>query len=244
VPRCRRPGRRFSVLAGVGAVWESAAARAARPPGGGRPEGVRGNRETGLWGISGFPRCLQLSSSGGRGAVCAVIGAPSAVISAAGTGAVFGGGRNGGLGENLEPGRGFAGPGGFRVSPSAFPDWSLLLSVYLRSRAVVFLTSPSCLVEGVRSGTRRRRGASASAQAGGETGPGTRRTAPARAGGSLYGRYAAGVRGVCVVRRPGAPRGRCGPPRAGAAARSLVACLWCLVSSLNTLLSAETMKII
>jgi hypothetical protein len=30
---------------------------------------------------------------------------------------VFGGGRNRGLGENLEPGRGFAGPGGFRVFP-------------------------------------------------------------------------------------------------------------------------------
>ena len=43
------------------------------------------------------------------------------------------------------------------------------------SRAVVFLTSPTCLVEGVRSGTRRRRGASASAQAGG--GPGRKRGA-------------------------------------------------------------------
>ena len=36
------------------------------------------------------------------------------------------------------------GRGGSGFSPSAFPDWSPLLSVYSRSRAVVFLTSPSC----------------------------------------------------------------------------------------------------
>src|ERR1019366_2473935 len=59
------------------------------------------------------------------------------------------------------------GRGGSGFPPSAFPDWSPLLSVYLCSRAVVFLTSLSLLCEGVRSGTRRRRGASASAQAGG-----------------------------------------------------------------------------
>ena len=77
------------------------------------------------------------------------------------------------------------GRGGSGFSPSAFPDWSPLLSVYSCSRAVVFPTSLSCLVEGVRSGTWRRRGASASAQAGGGTGPETRRIAPARAGGAL-----------------------------------------------------------
>jgi len=37
---------------------------------------------------------------------------------------------------------------GFRFSPSAFPDWSPLLPVYSRSRAVVFLTSPSCSMRG------------------------------------------------------------------------------------------------
>jgi hypothetical protein len=79
------------------------------------------------------------------------------------------------------------GRGGSGFSPSAFPDWSPLLSVYSCSRAVVFPTSLSCLVEGVRSGTRRRRGASASAQAGGEIGPGTRRTALARSNAALYG---------------------------------------------------------
>jgi hypothetical protein len=46
---------------------------------------------------------------------------------------------------------------------------------------------------GIGSGTRRRRGASASAQAAGGTGPGTRRTAPARAGAVLYGQCAKGV---------------------------------------------------
>ncbi len=65
----------------------------------------------------------------------------------------------------------------------AFPDWSSLLSVHSQSRAVVFPTSPTCLVEGVRSGTRRRRGAGTSVQAAG--GPGRERSAQrphARAG--------------------------------------------------------------
>jgi hypothetical protein len=85
-------------------------------------------------------------------------------------------------------GRGVPGsPVRFRIGPP--------LVCLLRSRAVVFLTSPSCLVEGVRSGTRRRRGASASAQAGGGTGPETRPTAPVRAGAALFGRYAGAVRG-------------------------------------------------
>ena len=101
----------------------------------------------------------------------------------------FFGGRQEGSGE---PGTGavfFRGRGGSEF-PSAFPDWSPLLSVYSCSRAIVFLTSLCLLFEGVRSGTRRRRGASASAQAGGGIGPETRRTAPARAGAVLYGRCA------------------------------------------------------
>jgi hypothetical protein len=69
-----------------------------------------------------------------------------------------------GLG-NLEPGPCFPGGGGGSGFPSAFQDWSSLLSVYSWSRAVVFPTSPSLLFEGVRSGTRRRRGPGTSAQA-------------------------------------------------------------------------------
>jgi hypothetical protein len=78
------------------------------------------------------------------------------------------------------------GRGGSGFPPSAFPDWSSLFPVHSQSRAVVFLTLPSCLVEGVRSGTRRRPGASAPAQAAGGIETGTRRTAPARAGTALY----------------------------------------------------------
>ena len=59
------------------------------------------------------------------------------------------------------------GRGRFRVPSVRFPDWSSLLSVYSWSRAVVFPTSATLHCEGLRSGTRRRRGASASAQAGG-----------------------------------------------------------------------------
>ena len=85
------------------------------------------------------------------------------------------GGRSRGLGENLEPGRDFVGPGGFRVLPQCVSGLAPLLSVYSCSRAVVFPTSTTLLFEGLRSGTRRRRGASASAQAGG--GPGRNRGA-------------------------------------------------------------------
>ena len=141
-----------------------------------------------------------------------------AISTVAGCGGVcrcFGGGRNGGLGENLEPGRDFAGPGGFRVFPSAFPDWSPLLSVYSCSRAVVFPTSTTLLFERLRSGTRRRRAASASAQAAGGTGPGTRRTAPTRAGAALYGACAVSMRGPYLSRCSRAARadGRSAPSR-------------------------------
>jgi len=45
-------------------------------------------------------------------------------MGAAGTTVAFRGGRKGGLGGNLEPGRDFPGPGGFRVSPQSIPDCS------------------------------------------------------------------------------------------------------------------------
>ena len=159
------------------------------PSGGGRAGGGPGEPgKPGLWGVSRVPLApcsflVRQVRRGIRGRCCAL----SPVIGAAGPSLFSGGGRRG-LG-NLEPGPWFSGAGGGSGFPSAFPDWSLLLSVYSCSRAVVFLTSPSCLVEGVRSGTRRRRGASALAQAGGGTEPETRRTAPAR------GRCA--VRPVC-----------------------------------------------
>jgi hypothetical protein len=93
----------------------------------------------------------------------------------------------------------FRGRGG-RVLPQCVSGLVSPPAVYSCSSAVVFPTSLSCLVEGVRSGTRRRRGASASAQAGGEIGPGTRRTAPARAG---------TVRALCAARAGAALYGQC-----------------------------------
>jgi hypothetical protein len=58
----------------------------------------------------------------------------------------------------------------------------------------VFLTSPSGpLGVGVRSGTRRRRGASASAQAAGGIGTETRRTEPVQASRLLYRACASAV---------------------------------------------------
>ncbi len=187
------------------------------PLGGGRAGGVRGNRgNPGFGGFPGFPWRLAVSSSGRCGAVLAAC-AVHFPRSLARRVAFVWGGRNGGLGENLEPCRGFRGRGGSGCSPSAFPDWSPLLSVYSCSRAVVFLTMPSLLCEGVWSGTRRRRAASASAQAAGGTGPGTRRAAPALAGAVLYGQYAGTVWGMCRVglgyvqgrsRLPGLPCGR------------------------------------
>ncbi len=73
-----------------------------------------------------------------------------------------------GLGE---PGTGaviFRGRGRFRVPP-VITDWSSLLHV-VRSAVGVILTSPSLLVEGVRSGSRRRNAATASSLAGGMPG--------------------------------------------------------------------------
>src|SRR5271165_2678504 len=70
------------------------------------------------------------------------------------------------------------------VSLSAILDWSPLLQV-VRSGVGVILTSPSLLVEGVRSGSRRRNAATASPLAGGGAEPESRRAAPARGGAAL-----------------------------------------------------------
>ncbi len=86
------------------------------------------------------------------------------------------------------------------ASTPVITDRSTLLHI-VRSGVGVILTSPSLLVEGVRSGSRRRNAATPSPLAGGETGPETRRLAPAwRAR-----RYAAGRLGI-----PGGISGRPG----------------------------------
>ena len=85
------------------------------------------------------------------------------------------------------------GRGGSGFSPSALPDWSSLLCL-LVYRAVVFPTSLSCLVEGVRSGTRRRPALTSSALVKGCTGTGPGHTAPVRAVAVLCHRYADCVR--------------------------------------------------
>jgi len=114
-----------------------------------------------------------------------------------------------GSGGTSEPGRDFPGPGGFRGSPRDLYHSFLLLPFRSQSRAVVFPTSPSLLVEGVRSGTRRRRGPSTSPLAAGGTGPGRLRTVPAHGRTGLVrsacGHYPASVR--CAG-------GRAGPSRA------------------------------
>ena len=56
-PGCRRVGVLGSVAARVGAVWESAVARGARPWAGEGREGVRGTGETGR---GGFPQGLGI----------------------------------------------------------------------------------------------------------------------------------------------------------------------------------------
>ncbi len=173
-------------------------AREARPRAGGRGrKGVRGEPgKPGCGGFPGFPPALAgFRVRQVRRGIRGRCRAPSLFICAAGSVVVFGGRQEG----SGEPGTGavfFRGRGGSGFT-SAFPDWSPLLSVYSCSRAVVFLTSTTLLFEGLRSGTRRRRGASASAQAGGETGPETRRTAPARAGRSLYAHCPGHVRAMC-----------------------------------------------
>jgi hypothetical protein len=91
----------------------------------------------------------------GGGSACIFDGLPyggtrsrvalSSVMSAAGA-VVLGRQERGSGGK---PGTGRLGAlGGFRVFPSAFPDWSPLLPVYSRSRAVVFPTSPYCSMRG------------------------------------------------------------------------------------------------
>ena len=72
----------------------------------------------------------------------------------------------------------------------------------------MILTSPTLLVEGVRSGSRKRNAATASPLAGGGAGPESRRTALARAVARLCSRYAGYAGRMCS--RQGEPGYSCG----------------------------------
>ena len=197
--------------AGAGVVCESVVARGARPRAGGwgGKGGAGGNR--GNPGCGGVPRvsprdACRLPRPGGaarhvRAARSAAPCAASPVICAAGSVVLC-------TFRGIGPVRTVV----FAPSPVmgavSYLCWFLRFRIgpppacfCSRSRAVVFPTSLSCLVEGVRSGTRRRRGASKFVQAGGGTETETRRTAPARAGAVLCRRCAAGVCGVRGLRR-------------------------------------------
>ncbi len=219
VPGCRRAGCRFPWRPGsarYGSRWW----RAERALGRGKAGGVRGTGKPGFGGFPGSPVPCRLPGS--AGAAGTVVLAASVAMRAAGSvvpcafhGHWCGGVRRGagevrrGSGGTSEPGRGLRGRGvpGFPQMP--VPPF-LLLPFRSLSRAVVFPTSPSCLVEGVRSGTRKRRGASTSVQAAGGTGAGTPRTSPAHACAGLV-RLACGLwPGRARARRAGAP----GPARA------------------------------
>ena len=90
--------------------------------------------ETRALGVSpGCPGTMQVSGFGRYGAACAA-GAVHFPRSFVRRGSAVWGGRNGGLGENPEPGRGFPGPGGFRVSPQCVSGLVPMLPVYSRSR--------------------------------------------------------------------------------------------------------------
>jgi hypothetical protein len=90
----------------------------------------------------------------------------------------------------------FSGAGGVPGFPPVISNNIPLLQL-VRSGVGVILTSPSLLVEGVRSGSRRRNAATPSVLARGGAGPESRHTAPSHAGAALYG-VCMGAIGVCV----------------------------------------------
>ena len=114
-----------------------------------------------------------------------VLLAPSTVMSTAGTRTLFGEAGRGAWGETSNRAVIFRGRGGSGFPPSNFKLYPLLQ--FVRSAVGVILTSPSLLVEGVRSGSRRRNAATASVLAGGGIGPKSRRLAPAWASTTLCG---------------------------------------------------------
>jgi hypothetical protein len=198
--RCRGaggPGAGFRGGRGRRGMGVGGGARSA-PSGGGRAGGGPGEPGHRALGGSRVPLALagflvRQARRGMRGRCCAF----STVIDAAGTVTFLGEAGMGAWGKTWNRAVFSWGRGGSGFPPSAFPDWSSLLSVHSQSRAVVFLTSPSCLVEGVRSGTRRRRGPCPSPQAGGGTGPGMRRAAPVHESAVLYGRCTVAVWPEC-----------------------------------------------
>src|SRR5690349_4316347 len=140
----------------------------ARPRVGGGREEVRGNGGPGFGGSRVPPVACRLPCTAGaaryrgacwfrgraRGRVRRAVRFPQ---SSARRGPSWSWGGQEGVWGNLGTGRCFAGAGGFGAPPGTCTTFLLLLS-RSQSRAVVFPTSPSLLVEGVRSGTRRRRG--------------------------------------------------------------------------------------
>lgn len=175
VPGCLRTGCWFLWVAGDGPVCESIVARAAPPRvgEGGRVSGGTGDRALG---VAGSPGSLQGSSSGRVGAVCRCLR-----------------GDRRGLGT-WNRGRGFprgeAVPGSpvrFRIG---FPFFLFTRRAECNVPDLALL-----LLEGVRSGTRRRCGAGTYVQAAGGIGLGTRRTTPVRASARLA--CAGVVRPVC-----------------------------------------------
>ena len=138
VPGCRRARCGFRGGRGRRGMRVGPGARSAPS---GRGEGREGSGGTGEPGFGGFPgspgslagfRVRQVRR-GMRGRCRAL----STVIRAAGRVVVLGR-QDRGLGENLEPGRGFPGPGGFRVFPQC-------VSV-LVSPVVCLLAEQSCSV--------------------------------------------------------------------------------------------------
>jgi hypothetical protein len=184
-------GPLVSVATGVGGMRVGNGARSAPS---GRGKGRRGSGKPGKPGSGGFPGSpgtLQFprpaaTARYARPVPCTFHGHPRGASICLGR-------QEWGSGGNLEPGRGFRGRGGSGCSSSAFPYWSPLVSVYSHSRAVVFPASPSCLVEGVRSGTRKRRGASTYVQAAGGPGRKHRVQRPHERARGLYGHYIVAV---------------------------------------------------
>ena len=86
--------------------------------------------------------------------------------------------------------------------PPSYSEFFPLLQ-FVRSGVGGILTSPSCLVEGVRSGSRRRNAATASPLARGGAEPESRRAAPTATDTALCSRYTGDARAQCG--KPGKP---------------------------------------
>jgi len=143
--------------------------------------------------VAGFPRfpCSFLARQARRGmrgrcrAVSSAIGAAGAVVAFRV--------EAGGVWGNLEPGPWFSEGGGGSGFPQCVSVLVFPVACLLAEQRCSVPDLSLLLFEGLRSGTRRRRGASTSVQAAGETGTETRRAAPAPSGEALCGQYAVTV---------------------------------------------------